>query len=185
MTCAVVALSALLAVPSWRVEPDEDVLGPRIELRTSVGRGEFRRPERACRSIFPGGGPGFCPAVSEEAVLGFGAAISIRADGPFYFSFGLDLARTETDGFSLAPQTFITLPFGFGFRWSEWPVRPVFEALIIPFALLPDGVKNVMVGGRVGAEVPVGPFDIGASIGYAHADEVQPLDFRLAIILSP
>ncbi|MEL6184578.1 MAG: hypothetical protein AAFU79_08145 [Myxococcota bacterium] len=190
------ATIALLASPRAGAEPSrfvrwtpERTRGPlAVEGHVHVATIEFDRPERACRGTSAGSGqePSFCPAEgSLEVGVGFGASVSLEIRGPLHLSWGLNVAFTDPQFDQLEPQTMVTMPFGVLLTWTEWSVRPVLEGLATPFVLLPDGVKSVMFGGRLGAAVRVGEVDLALTVGYATADALRPVDLRLSVIHIP
>ena len=183
----------LTAVPEVEAEPSRFVrLTPErsrgrlaIEGHVNVATIEFDRPERACRGT-TGDEPSFCPAEgSLEVGVGFGASLALQIRGPLHLSWGLNVAFTDPQFDQLEPQTMITMPFGVLLTWTEWSVRPVLEGLASPFVLLPDGVKSVMLGGRLGAAVRVDQVDLALTVGYATADALRPVDLRLSVVHIP
>lgn len=151
-----------------------------VSARASVSSINFSRPERAC------GGALFCPADdSNELAVGFGVGAAFRVRAPLYLSFGLDVSITDPEFDVLEPQTMVTVPFGILLTASEWDVRPIAEALAVPFFLIPDGVKNVMFGGRLGVAVRIGEVDLSLSLGYAEASALRPWEVRLTVVHLP
>lgn len=209
LPCALVGTAALLAGPRsaiaeqaryWRTERPDRPGQLTLGAHTSFAVIGFSRPERACiqgtaarlrawGSLRPAQDEGpepFCPAAdSTEAAFSLGLTLGFRVAGPFHLSWGIDVGYTDPQFEVLSPQTVITMPFGLLLTWTEWPVRPIAEALAIPFVLIPDGVKDVMFGGRVGVAFPIGDVDLGLTLGYAHDDALRPWDFRIGLLHLP
>lgn len=159
-----------------------------LEGHVSLASIEFDRPERACRGSTPGseGDGSFCPSEgSHEMAVGFGGTLALEIEGPLHLTWGLNVGFTDPQFDQLEPQTMITMPFGILLTWTEWRLRPVLEGLATPFVLLPDGVKSVMLGGRIGAAVRVDDVDLALTAGYATADALRPIDLRLSIVHIP
>lgn len=150
---------------------------------------DFSRRGRDCRlpASEGGGAPAIaCPEErSLEAAVGFGLSVALRAAGPIHLSFGLDVGFTDPEIDALSPQTVLTMPFGVLLTVPSWPVRPVAEALAVPFLLIPDGVKNVAFGGRGGLALRAGGIDVELTVGYATSEAMRPWEFRAALVHRP
>jgi hypothetical protein len=189
------------APPSWWKANRDDRPG-RLTLagRASLSIVNFSRPDRACRGVSPPpasarrrlaatqapGPTPFCPAESsDEVAVGFGLGLGFHVLGPLHLTWGADVAFTDPQVDVLAPQTMVTMPFGVLLTWREWPVRPLLEGTAVPFVLVPDGVKNVMFGGRAGIAVRIREVDLAVSLGYASADALRPWEVRVSVLHVP
>lgn len=164
-----------------------------VDAHTSFSFIRFKRPDRACglTTVNPDEEAQdpqdlSCPAAdSNELAVGFGFGVAFEVREPFQLRWGLDITFTDPEFDILEPQTMITMPFGIIVTWNEWALRPIIEGTATPFALLPDGVKSVMFGGRVGGAVRLGDIDLALTLGYSTADELSPWEIRLAVLHIP
>lgn len=158
-----------------------------LEGFTSLSFVDFERPDRACGRVpgRPNQLPGGCPGTSSEVTFTVGGSLAVRAFGPVHLTWGLGVGYTDPQFDVLAPQTVVTMPFGVLFTWPRWTVRPLLEATLTPFVLLPDGVKNVMAGGRAGVAFRAGEVDVGVTLGASTSDAFRPVEVRLVLLHVP